>query len=940
MLPPKKMMAILCFLLMATVAFNQTITLNEHKNAFKLYPDLLLANSSLETYAVIKGNFDANFQAWEEKSIPKWGGTTFWGKLVFNNEIEKNSLSQEWILSFGTEDISFIDLYAIYTDTTLHLRSGSALPLHLQHMRGHHLPNLNDFLIRLPANESVAIYFRIEDTNHKINHDFQPVLYTPHHRQQQLFNRKWPAILIIGAIGIMLFYNLFLLVYLRERVYAYYLFYLFSILVYVYYSSFGYLTNSIEQLIFPYHPEWRYFFRLNYYFIGISYLAFLIAFLDLKQLLPFWYKMFNSIIILGVLFFAIDAYQLYANSFNLEKSNQIFAIYLACIFLCATGFTLPLYKTKSHKAPFIILSIAAIIMGGLATLINLIVGKFTTSNLFLVETGMVVEIILFSAGLAYQQRMQEREKMLALQFKEIDELKSRFYTNLTHEFRTPLTVILGMTEQLDKKAATPEKKLIEAIQRNGSQMLQLINQMLDLSRLEAKKINLKLIQRDIIPFLKYLMEAFESYAENKNIQLHFLSTVDELQMDYDPQRLQQIIANLLSNSIKFTPNGGNVYLQINISENGESLAVKVKDTGIGISEAQIPLLFERFYKGRIKGSGDNQSSGIGLSLVRELVNLMNGEITVRSKEAEGTEFTLKLPIHQQAPKVMAETTVSIPPTLAYEDVTAASSLHPTNGPTILIVEDNLDIIQYLKTCLQGDYQLEVARNGIAGLNLAIKKTPDLIISDVMMPQKNGFELCHSLKNDVRTSHIPIILLTAKADMESKLIGLEAGADAYLYKPFSEEELKLRIYKLISMRNHLKKHYTQLVGVIKAQGSEGLVGVAPSSKEEQFLGEVKGILQKHYDDPSFKVKQLCSKMNMSYSQFHRKLTALTGYSGNHFIRLFRMQKAIHLLQDIDCPIYAVAYDCGFSDPEYFSRLFKKEYGVNPSEWRSAHVKMHQ
>ncbi len=536
--------------------------------------------------------------------------------------------------------------------------------------------------------------------------------------------------------------------------------------------------------------------------------------------------------------------------------------------------------------------------------------------------------------------------------KELDTVKTQLYTNITHEFRTPLTVILGMAQQVVDQPQEHFHQGMDLIIRNGKNLLSLVNQMMDLAKLESGKMSINLIQNDIVSFLKYLIESFHSYAESKDIQIHFLSDIDTLTIDYDPEKVQQIISNLLSNAVKFTEEGGNIYFSVlkKMEENGEQLMVKVRDTGKGIPEEQLSNIFDRFYQVNNTATRENSGSGIGLALTKELVVLLGGKIKVKSNADvtsgnQGTEFLLSLPINRQEDTPKAE---------AHIGQTTVSSFSTTNTKQnngnmvtasigkgtakVLIIEDNQDVVQYLTTCLAAEYQLNIAMDGQEGIDIAIETTPDLIISDVMMPHKDGFEVCQTLKQDERTSHIPIIMLTAKADIESKLEGLEHGADAYLAKPFHKEELLIRIKKQLELRKNLQSHYLNLVG---GNGKASIIQEAPKLKnpEDHFVQKVRKVVEDNMDNFDFSIEMLCKEIHMSNSQLHRKLSALTGFSATQFVRYIRLNKAKELLENPALTITAVAFDTGFQDPSYFGRVFKKEFGVTPVEWRQTDNNSH-
>ncbi len=551
-------------------------------------------------------------------------------------------------------------------------------------------------------------------------------------------------------------------------------------------------------------------------------------------------------------------------------------------------------------------------------------------------------------ALKMELQMEHRE---AERLKELDAVKTRLYTNITHEFRTPLTVINGMAEEIRENPAESLDTGVDMIKRNSQYLLRLVNQMLDLRKLESGNMAVDMQNGDVLPFLRYLLESFHSVASAKNIELRFETDLDILEMDYDPDKLQKIVSNLLSNALKFTLEGGQVTLFAAIRKAEEamkssigsslilhssSLVLIVSDTGIGIPPDKLPFIFDPFYQANGTNTRPGEGTGIGLALTRELVKLLGGQIEARSEEGKGTVFTLKIPLTNQAVKGLVINHLggsenNMQSVLPQTDANGQQS-HAVHSPSLLIIEDNADVVDYLKTCLQRNYRLLVASNGKAGLERALETIPDLILSDVMMPEMGGFELCKTLKNDERTSHIPFILLTAKADMESRLEGLDCGADAYLPKPFEPRELLLRIRNLLEMRQKMQSHYLALAVGQPTSSAEPQQTWQAETRENAFVQKTRSIVEQHLDDAQFSTEELGRLLAMSRSQLHRKLTALTGLSPNHFIRIVKLEKARQSLVETDLSIAEIAYSMGFSDPGYFSRVFRQEYGMTPKEWR--------
>ena len=549
------------------------------------------------------------------------------------------------------------------------------------------------------------------------------------------------------------------------------------------------------------------------------------------------------------------------------------------------------------------------------------------------------------------------EQNEAKRIKELDTVKTQLYTNITHEFRTPLTVILGMVQQIKSGPKEHFENGLDMIERNGKNLLNLVNEMLDLSKLEARKMELHLVNGDVIQFLRYIVESFHSMAESQGKQMHYLASLDIMQTNYDAEKLRQILSNLLSNALKFTEEKGNIYITISAADvevdaNVKMLVLKIKDTGSGIPEDQILHIFDRFYQADHSHTRKAEGIGIGLALTKELVQLMHGTIDVKSPPVgarKGTEFTVTLPMDAH---LGTEGSVFVPAQNEFVKhaktqidtsfIPIETDLHANSrNDLILLVEDNTDVVAYTAGCLP-EYRLAVGKDGREGFDIACQIIPDLIVTDVMMPFVDGFEMCKRLRQDERTSHIPIIMLTAKADMESRLEGLEHGADAYLEKPFYKDELKLRIKKLLEQRKLLQKVYSKLAGFQNSMDhipiedekiADGNVSNEIPKLEDAFVKKVRMEIDLHLSDENFSVEQLSKNIFMSHSQVHRKLSALTGYSPNQFIRTIRMQKACELLKNTDDSIANISEICGFSDASYFGKVFRHEHNMTPQEYRN-------
>ncbi len=554
-------------------------------------------------------------------------------------------------------------------------------------------------------------------------------------------------------------------------------------------------------------------------------------------------------------------------------------------------------------------------------------------------------------------RIEQDKKVIERQARslhELNEAKSRFFANISHEFRTPLTVILGMTSEL--KRYEPEemvkraRRAAELIERSGSNLLRLINQILDLSRLEAGAMPWQPIRSDLVRFARYVAESFDTMAAGKDIQMHFLSDEAFLEADFDRDKLQDILSNLLTNAIKFTPAGGQVHLLLTVNgaddpfrdgeyyeavapvpqPDGEWISVRIRNTGAGIEADKLPLIFDRFFQVSGQPATETGGTGIGLALVRELVSLMQGGLGVRSVPGEGAEFIVRLRRTRRAPFVLLPQpeAVSISPDMPELNGVAVEA--GEEKPVLLLVEDNEDVAAYIVSSINTHYQVIRADNGQTGIDLALESIPDLILTDVMMPLKDGYELCDTLKNSPATSHIPIVMLTARAGMSDRISGLRRGADAYLTKPFQREELEVVLNNLLQSRRRLRAYYSQHW---VSDNESGTASVEENeSLENQFLQKLRSALEAQWCDGAASMEAIYHEMGMSRSSLHRKMIALTGMSVTRYDRALRLTQARCLLATTPMNISEVAYAVGFEDPKYFSRLFSDEFALSPSEFR--------
>ena len=519
--------------------------------------------------------------------------------------------------------------------------------------------------------------------------------------------------------------------------------------------------------------------------------------------------------------------------------------------------------------------------------------------------------------------------------RELDELKTKLYANITHEFRTPITVIMGMVEELTDSMGVKEKQMfqtkLETIERNSSNLLHLVNQMLDLAKLKHGKLNYKTIQSNIIPWLQYMVESHQSLAETKKVQLTFYTETESLIMDYDPDQLSKVISNLLTNAIKFTHKRGKVIFHVKHDPTTKQLLFKVKDDGIGIPAEEQSPIFDRFYQVDTPEKRNQRGTGIGLSLTREIVEMIGGTISVKSQPERGAEFEVAIPVTRNAHLKSSEKVTFEKPFIKKEisdypvEMEIDESKTGNEKPLVLIAEDNQDIAGYIRDTIRMHYRVKWASDGNKALQMAFDIIPDIIISDVMMPGKDGFEVCNTLKQDIRTDHIPVILLTAKVTDNDRISGFEHGADAYLTKPFNKKELLVRLEQLLKLRRQLQSKFGKLE--LQKESSK------PVSVEEQFIQKAAEIVENNLEKSMFNASDLASEVHLSESQLYRKLKAISGKSTAIFIRTVRLKKAKALLETSNLSISEIAYQVGFNDPAWFSRVFKEAFGVSPTEARS-------
>ena len=487
------------------------------------------------------------------------------------------------------------------------------------------------------------------------------------------------------------------------------------------------------------------------------------------------------------------------------------------------------------------------------------------------------------------------------------------------------------------------------MRRSAQRLLGLINQLLDLSKFESGKMKLQAARRDIVPFLKGIVGSFDSLAAQNELELTYRDEEENILLYFDAEKLDKVICNLLINAIKFTPPRGKISVTLKRSEEPAPgfLEISIKDTGIGIPAEKLEHIFDRFYQAEGLGEHAHRGSGIGLALAKESVSLHHGELFVRSEENKGSEFIVRLPLGDsflkpgeivdqpvESPglKVQREIPELLPPDAVEEEAESIASAEiPGAGKEIiLIVEDSADVRTFIKESLLPHYLVEEAGSGAEGIGKARRFIPDLIICDVMMPGVDGYEVCAVLKNDIETSHIPIILLTAKASEESIVRGLETGADDYITKPFSTKILCARIENLIDLRRQLQQNIQRRLTL---QPGKYLL----AEIDKKFMQKLQDMIENNLSDPDFNVGSLCDKLEMSRPTLYRKIHALSGENPTEFIRSHRLRKGAELLKNSAISVLEVALDVGFSSSAYFTKCFRERFQVLPTDYQAAHMK---
>jgi len=933
------LMSLFCLILGSTKPiYSQQDTLNLTAN---FYQDSLHQWYDIQSYLnyqkELPANFtpelaslDSNWKTIDEKAYLAWEDNIWLRFSIDNPTNQKKDLTL--LLHADLLDVWFQDK----NGTWQHQTGGNLRPRALWDSRQHQPTYLSPHTIQFSVAADFYATFFIKVGRTDINTALQPRLcnrafflaFSTHYFQRTIATQSF----FHGVLLLMFLFPLGMFLLNKDRAYLFYACYTLSISVFLgYYFEFQNFSWLAE-----YPRLGRILANSSRYAFPFCYNLFLINFLhtenwrpDLKKLLILFNRgllCMAGLTTLGLLLFA-------PGTLKLLHINWLFfpVVLIGLTGLCYISWEY--WRSNNQLARFVALNNFFLLSGLIISSSIAYAGAMgffdvrSTSfwGILFLEATIILQLLSFSLSLSYKSLETEREKV---KLKELDQLKSRFFANISHEFRTPLTLILGPVQALKADTANPiVKKQLSIAEKYAYSLLRLVNQILDLTKLEVGKMQLEPKVFDWISMAKVITYSFESAAQQKEIQLIFKSDSEQLLVALDQSKMEQILINLIANALKFTPSGGKIAVQSNLIAKGKVLQIIVKDNGIGISPTEQQYIFQHFYQAENPDFNSSQpSSGIGLSLTKELVDLHKGNIEVKSQRGLGTSFIIEIPITKINDNSEEIKEIAVTNLVETNGVLASAILEPTTNhqtekPLILIVEDHPDIQQHIQSCLMKEYQLIMANDGEEGITEAIKRIPDLIITDIMMPKKDGYELTRTLKAHAATSHIPIIMLTGKSAKESKIEGLQASADDYLTKPFDAEELRLRIKNLIDNRQKWISYFQNKASSVQPD-------LSIPSMEDVFIQKALKVVEENLGDEGFTVEKLGRILRLDRTQLFRKLKAITGQNPSHFIRTVRLKKAYMLLTHRSATVGEVAFSVGFSSTTYFNRCFKVQFGKTP------------
>ncbi len=868
---------------------------------------------------------------------------TYWYRLTLKNE---GADEEKWFLSWDNNTMERVDFFISEsgTDRTYHKMAGGAFVAQEQRK---YLGTIPYFAFQLADSQQKTIYLRARTQR---GQRVRVILYRGSTFFQQQAKGEGRSGFISGLIALRLFYMILLAFFaVRERVFRAY-----SIMLVIRSMGFWGLTGDLGSFLTN-APFLAALINFNaYHIIPIAYVIATKALLPIGRFPPYVRYLLNGItlLVIGLSVAIVVDYRWYwllaSTWLVLFSQGVVLLLYAISMF---RRYPIDWY----YSVPFLMGLISYFFWQ--MSLLGILNAPwvFKTSSLLFIG-----EIFVFGLFLGKIIRNYERVKTVAQQkleftqaqtekLRELDTLKTNFFANISHEFRTPLTLLVGPLADFKKKY--PAESLVPAMQRNVRRLHDLINQLLDLSKIEAGQLKPVLVRADLVKFLRPVLASFESLAQSRNILFHYQQNSQEKEAIFDPDKLEKIVTNLLSNAFKFTPDNGRIEVFADYSK--QELLLTVRDYGIGIPAARLPHIFDRFYQVEAQDDYVQEGTGIGLSLVKELVGVLRGNIEVESELEQGSTFKVRLPIDSQTwtGHPIRELEVSLLPNLPeslgnevptgndllLQEAEPDQEVDHDGMPLLLVVEDNPDLRIYIRSIFEKKYRVIEATDGKRGLSNAREHIPDLVVCDVMMPRLDGFGFCKALKADFRTSHIPVIMLTAKATLDDRLEGLKLGADDYLTKPFDRQELSVRVQNLLKQRELLRQKYSQQMtepninSSVKDTEPVREYPVRDYPVRDEFLEKAIEVVNEHLADSSFSIEEFCQAMQVSRTQLHRKLKALTGQNSTEFVRNFRLRHAAALLSAGELTVSEVAYQSGFESLSYFSKSFQELMGVPPSEW---------
>ncbi|MFD2572637.1 7TM-DISM domain-containing protein [Spirosoma soli] len=869
-----------------------------------------------------------------------FSSSAYWFRFTIRNQSQENT--KHWLLGLlDAATLDYVDLYLVYPNGQVKHQMGG---LKRPYVDQGFFATTPFFRVTLPKNAPVTVYFRIKSSL---------TMYGKVTVWEEYYNLSKGRVIIFA---IWMFLGLFILRSLNNFVLARFIpdpqFRFYAVCTFLLYLS-TLSRTGVYPIIFSGHPhllEWMHYGMGRMLPVGMG--AWMYNLLDNRPAFrPLRWLLLGvmGVCILGV-FLPFLIQRADVGLFFASISTLMYGLFFLNVILI--WFT-P-HRTRFHFVLPITLCTIPFFVYQLQTL-SLISYRPIISQLALVALAIEMVSMSLVLGRIVQSYIKDRittadalirEKVEVDKLQELDAVKTQFFANISHEFRTPLTLILGPLTDL--KQRFPAEPILTLVERNGQRLLSLINQLLDLSKLEAGQLRAEPKQDDMAAFFRTLTSSFRSLADSRQIRFTVNQNMQACPASFDVDKLEKITTNLLANAFKFTPSGNEVRMSVHYEPSGQPERVKltVADTGIGIAPEHAAHIFERFYQVDGRANRSYEGTGIGLALVHELVKVLGGTIDVASTEGVGTTFVVTLPlvtVDTLAPRTMAPPIpVELPgwsalsPGREVEPTGAEPSLATDN--VLLIIDDNADIRTYARSIFGGEYQILEAVDGQEGFEKATASLPNLVICDLMMPRLDGFGFCKALKSQEATSHIPVIMLTAKATVEDRIEGFMLGADDYLTKPFHRAELQARVRNLILQRQRLYQRFTtatpELVENINVSTLvEPLELPQPGllKTEQAFLDRLKAVVLQHLDQTDFTVEILAEAVNMSRVQLHRKLKALTNLTTTEFIRHTRLTVATELLRKGDQNVTQVALAVGFDNLSYFAKVFQEQHGVTPSQY---------